>query len=108
MIRVAGEGTNARTVTIAARARSVATDDATLVAAAKSGDDEALELLVERYGRMVLFTVLRITGNREDAEDVVQQSFQKAFCSLEGLPGEIFLFHLVDTYRDQLGSYVEA
>jgi len=74
-------------VTIAARDSSVATDDATLVAAAKSGDDEVFELLVERYGRTVLLTVLRITGNREDAEDVVQQSFQKAFVHLKEFQG---------------------
>ena len=83
MIQDTGERINARTVTIAARGSSVATDDATLVAVAKSGDDESFELLVERYGRIVLFTVLRITGNREDAEDVVQQSFQKAFVHLK-------------------------
>jgi RNA polymerase sigma-70 factor (ECF subfamily) len=77
LIQDTGERIKARTVTISARGSSVATDDATLVAATKSGDDEAFELLVERYGRIVLFTVLRITGNREDAEDVVQQAFKK-------------------------------
>ena len=74
-------------MTIAARGNSGAMDDAMLVAAAKSGDDEAFELLVERYGRIVLFTVLRFTANREDAEDVVQQSFQKAFVHLKKFQG---------------------
>ena len=49
MIKDTGERINTRTVAITARGSSVATDDATLVAAAKSGDDEAFELLVERY-----------------------------------------------------------
>ena len=72
---------------IAARGSSVATDDATLVRAASTGDDKAFGLLVEHYGRMVLFTVVRITGNREDAEDVLQQSFQKAFVHLKEFQG---------------------
>src|SRR5882672_5431479 len=36
---------------------------------------------------MVLFTALRITGKREDAEDVVQQSFQEAFAHLKEFQG---------------------
>jgi len=46
LIKDTGERINTRTVAITARGSSVATDDATLVAAAKSGDDEAFELLV--------------------------------------------------------------
>jgi RNA polymerase sigma-70 factor, ECF subfamily len=51
----------------------------TLVAAAKAGDLEAFEVLVERHERRIFFVARRITGTREDAEDVVQQTFQKAF-----------------------------
>lgn len=57
--------------------------DATLVAAAKRGDRTAFDVLVARYERRLFFTALRVTRNREDAEDVVQQSFQKAFVHLQ-------------------------
>jgi RNA polymerase sigma-70 factor, ECF subfamily len=59
----------------------------TLVVAAKNGDEQACESLFKRYHQKVLRTVLRYTRVREDAEDIVQQSFHKAFthlCRFEG------------------------
>ena len=53
-----------------------------LVAAAKGGNLQAFEVLVERHERRIFFVARRITGTREDAEDVVQQTFQKAFTHL--------------------------
>jgi RNA polymerase sigma-70 factor, ECF subfamily len=58
--------------------------DATLVAAAKRGDSHAFEKLVLRYERRVFAVAQRITKNREDAEDVVQETFHKAFLHLNG------------------------
>ena len=58
-----------------------------LVAAARHGDEQAFETLFNRYRQKVLRVVLRYTRVREDAEDVVQQSFHKAFmhlCRFEG------------------------
>src|SRR5258708_5167303 len=72
--------------------RLVAEEDALLVAAAKARDTRAFELLVERHERMIFSTAQRITRNREDAEDVVQQSFQKAFIHLKKFEGKS-LFH---------------
>jgi RNA polymerase sigma-70 factor (ECF subfamily) len=66
----------------------VAEEDALLVAAAKTRDTRAFELLVERHERKIFSMAQRITGNREDAEDVVQQSFQKAFIHLKKFQGE--------------------
>lgn len=57
-------------------------DDA-LVAAAKRGDKQAFEELVLLHQRQVLAVAQRITNNREDAEDVAQESFQKVFLHLE-------------------------
>ena len=68
--------------------RLVADKDASLVAAAKARDTRAFELLVERHERKIFLTARRITRNREDAEDVVQQSFQKAFIHLKKFEGE--------------------
>jgi RNA polymerase sigma-70 factor (ECF subfamily) len=56
--------------------------DAVLVAATRTGDARAFEELVVRHKRKVLVLAQRITNNREDAEDVVQESFHKAFLHL--------------------------
>jgi RNA polymerase sigma-70 factor (ECF subfamily) len=62
-------------------------EDSSLVEAAKQGDRLAFEILVERHERVIFFRALRVTGNHEDAEDVVQQSFQKAFVHLSEFEG---------------------
>src|SRR5258708_18371420 len=68
--------------------RVVEEEDASLVAAAKATDTRAFELLVERNERKIFAMAHRITRNREDAEDVVQQSFQKAFINLQKFEGD--------------------
>jgi RNA polymerase sigma-70 factor, ECF subfamily len=57
--------------------------DSALVAATKRGDTQAFEELVLRHRQRVLAVALRITNNREDAEDVAQESFHKAFLHLD-------------------------
>jgi RNA polymerase sigma-70 factor (ECF subfamily) len=56
--------------------------DAALVSAAKRGATQAFEELVLRHMQRVLAVAQRITSNREDAEDVAQESFHKAFLHL--------------------------
>jgi len=53
-----------------------------LVRRAKRGDDQAFEELVRRYDRNVFRIAQHITQNREDAEDVVQEAFLKAYRNL--------------------------
>ncbi len=57
------------------------------VDAAKSGNRKAFEILVKRHQQRIFFVARRITRRREDAEDVVQQSFQKAFTHLRNFEG---------------------
>ena len=64
-----------------------AAEDAALVVAAQNGDGHAFEILVGRHERRIFFVARRITRTREDAEDVVQQSFQKAFTHLRKFEG---------------------
>jgi len=59
-----------------------------LVVAAKNGDEEALETLFKRHRQKILRIVLRYAHVREDAEDIVQQSFQKAFVHLHKFEGK--------------------
>ena len=63
-------------------------DDALLVASAKKGHSPAFAALIERHEQMIFFLSRRITRNREDAEDVTQQSFQKAFVHLNTFSGD--------------------
>jgi RNA polymerase sigma-70 factor (ECF subfamily) len=56
--------------------------DQALVATAKMGDEQAFETLVKRHRTRIFALALRYTRVREDAEDVVQQTFQKTFVHL--------------------------
>jgi len=49
------------------------------VGRARSGDNEAFRLLVEQHSRAVFRLAYRMTGNEEDAEDIVQETFLKAY-----------------------------
>lgn len=71
--------------------QSNVTDDAgqelALVQAAKAGDVAAFEELVKRYDRKVFRIAQHITQNTEDAEDVLQEAFLKAYTNLNQFQG---------------------
>jgi RNA polymerase sigma-70 factor, ECF subfamily len=52
------------------------------VVRAREGDDEAFRLLVERHSRSAFRLAYRMTRNEQDAEDVVQESFLRAYKQL--------------------------
>jgi RNA polymerase sigma-70 factor (ECF subfamily) len=56
--------------------------DAATVALARGGDTDAFRMLVERHSRAVYRVAHRMTGNASDAEDVVQETFLKAYRQL--------------------------
>jgi RNA polymerase sigma-70 factor (ECF subfamily) len=56
--------------------------DRALVTQARSGDPDAFRALVERHSRVVFRQAYRMTGNRQDAEDVVHESFLRAYRQL--------------------------
>ena len=56
--------------------------DAAFVAKARTGDSDAFRVLVERHGRSLFRLAFRMTGNEQDAEDVVQESFLRAYRQL--------------------------
>ena len=64
------------------------TDESILVDAARKGDISAFESLVKRYDRNVFRIAQHITQNREDAEDVVQDAFLKAYQNLGQFQGQ--------------------
>lgn len=57
-------------------------DDAAAVAKAAGGDEDAFRALVERHSRSVFRLAYRMTGSAEDAEDVVQETFVRAYKQL--------------------------
>src|SRR5947199_2451605 len=59
-----------------------ATEAAAVLARARQGDSEAFRALVERHSRSVFRLAYRMTGNEQDAEDVVQESFLRAYRQL--------------------------
>jgi len=61
--------------------------DKRLVAVAKSGDKSAFDELYKRHAEKMFRTARRITRNREDAEDAVQECFLNAFVHLKSFDG---------------------
>src|SRR5438445_8014142 len=59
-----------------------ASEAAAVLARARQGDGEAFRTLVERNSRSVFRLAFRMTGNEQDAEDVVQESFLRAYRQL--------------------------
>jgi RNA polymerase sigma-70 factor (ECF subfamily) len=61
--------------------------DLELVARVKTGDLAAFEKLMRQYERQIFRISLQITQNREDAEDIVQDTFFKAFQKIDQFQG---------------------
>lgn len=62
--------------------------DTALVDAVRRGEISAFDKLFLRHERRVLAVVRKITRNREDAEDVVQESFFRAYLHLDAFRGD--------------------
>ncbi len=63
-------------------------DESALVARAKAGDLSAFAELVKHYDRRIFRMAKQITQNDEDAEDVLQETFLKAYSRLDSFQGE--------------------
>src|SRR6266403_1555373 len=63
-------------------------DEPQLVASARAGDAAAFEELVARYEDKIFRLTSNITGNREDAEDAMQDAFLKSYAHLRDFHGE--------------------
>ena len=56
--------------------------DSVAVAQARTGDSGAFRVLVERHSRNLFRLAYRMTGHQQDAEDVVQEAFLRAYRQL--------------------------
>jgi RNA polymerase sigma-70 factor (ECF subfamily) len=70
-----------------AKRRTDARDEYEFLAAAKRGDSAAFEFLCKQSAKMVFRVARRMMRNNEDAEDVLQESFQQAFIHLSSFNG---------------------
>src|SRR5437879_9794841 len=62
--------------------RSVRVDDALLIREAQQGNTAAFEELVRQYDRAVLRLAVHLTGSQEDAQDIYQEAFLRAYINL--------------------------
>jgi RNA polymerase sigma-70 factor (ECF subfamily) len=63
-------------------------NESVLVAEARAGNAESFATLINQYDRHIYRLALNITGNQEDAEDVLQDSFLKAYSNLGHFQGD--------------------
>ena len=61
---------------------------AELIAQLKSNAVEAFDRLIEQYGDRLYWHIRRVVVNHEDAEDVLQETFVKAFTSIADFRGD--------------------
>ncbi|NLP37898.1 MAG: sigma-70 family RNA polymerase sigma factor [Firmicutes bacterium] len=70
-----------------------------LVSRCQKGDLHAYDLLMQKYEKKVYTLCYRMTGNKEDAADLAQESFLKAFRALPSFQGQssfsTWLFRIV-------------
>jgi RNA polymerase sigma-70 factor, ECF subfamily len=71
-----------------ARRHEIVREEYACLAAAKRGDSAAFEVLCKQSANTVFRVARRIMRNDEDAEDVVQESFQRAFIHLNSFKGD--------------------
>src|SRR6267143_5653220 len=74
--------TGLREGTCSSASKAASTDEQLLVAQAKFGRSSAFGKLYELHRVRIYHTAFRILRNRQDAEDAVQRSFQRAFTNL--------------------------
>jgi len=60
-----------------------AEEDRNLIIAARNGEAKAFEKLMRKYRKSVYYTLLKMIRNEDDAEDLTQEAFAKAFASIQ-------------------------
>lgn len=82
------------------------TEEQSLVLAAREGSQDAFRTIVERYSARLFDVVLRIAGERADAEEVVQETFLRAWRNLSHFQFDSALFTWL--YRIAVNAAVDV
>ncbi len=77
-----------RTDALATETEWTSADDAVLVEACLSGERAAFDVIVERHRRQVYQLCYRYVGTHEDAADLAQDAFVRAYRGLKGFKGQ--------------------
>ncbi len=85
-------GTSAATPKVALSDPEPAADDSVLVRRAQAGDLQAFEELVRKYRERIYATIYHMTANHEDASDLAQETFIKAYEALKTFKGNSSFF----------------
>ena len=67
-------------------------DDRVLVRQAQGGDYSAFDTLVQKYQERIYATIYHMTSNHEDANDLTQETFIKAYKALNSFKGDSSFF----------------
>ncbi len=73
-------------------AASATVDDRALVKQAQGGDYSAFDTLVQKYQERLYGTIYHMTSNHEDANDLTQETFIKAYKALQSFKGDSSFF----------------
>jgi RNA polymerase sigma-70 factor (ECF subfamily) len=90
-----GEWSNARTASeagIGAAGQVQVDDDLALVARVQAGEMAAFDVLTRKYRERIFSIIYNITSNREDAADLTQDAFVRAFTSISRFKGQSSFF----------------
>jgi RNA polymerase sigma-70 factor (ECF subfamily) len=95
---------------LAAREAIMQTEDEQLTARCRAGDSDAFSLLYARYERQVFRYAYHLLGHREDADDIKQETFLRAFKAIGGFRSDAslqtWLFKICGNLcRDRLRSW---
>jgi RNA polymerase sigma-70 factor (ECF subfamily) len=71
--------------------KAVSVEDLSLALQAAEGSDDAFAVIVERYSRLVYNVALRSVSSPEDAADIAQETFLKAWRSIASFRGDCAL-----------------
>ena len=75
--------------------------DEALVARARQGDADAFSALVTRYHPRLYGLVYHMTSNKDDASDLTQEIFLKAYRSIAGFQGNSSFYTWLHNYRQE-------
>ena len=78
--------------------------DEELVSIARQGDENAIRVLIKRNNQRLFRVARAITRDDAEAEDVVQETYVRAFTRLDGFKGEADVLDLADADRAQRGA----